>query len=177
MPLSLAFVPKHWEVKGVVWALRAAPPQWSSSMANMDTGERRGREVRQEQRKYQAIFYKHFWLITANYGLCLFIFICKWYVNEDKIIMFFLIFACLLFLKYQPVNFSQKFFLMSQGTCQIGCKTAATGMSQAECKLSICCTGLMVPLWLYTDNCNHKMLKGISTLLMQKVTPKNFLTS
>lgn len=59
--------------------------------------------------------------------------------------MFFLTFECLLFFKYQSVvNFSQKLFLMSQGTCQIGCKTATTGMSQAECKLSTCCTGLMV---------------------------------
>lgn len=44
---------------------------WSSGMAKKDTekhGEG-GREVRQEQGKYQAIFYKGFCLLTANYRL------------------------------------------------------------------------------------------------------------
>lgn len=84
------------------------------------------------------------YLLLTTGCMSLFIHICKWLV-EDKILVFFLTFEHLVFFKYQSVvYFSQKLFLMSQGTRQIGCKTATTGMSQAECKLRICCTGLVV---------------------------------
>lgn len=48
----------------------------SSSIANMDTEQQmwRGREARQEQGEYQAIFYKDFCLLIANYRLCEFVY-------------------------------------------------------------------------------------------------------
>lgn len=58
--------------------------------------------------------------------------------------MIFLIFKCLVFFKYQSaVYFSPEMFIMSQGTCQIACKTATPGTSQAEYKLRICHIGVM----------------------------------
>lgn len=119
---------------------------WSSSMANQDTEEHgEGGRSGKNRGNIRPFFTKaSAYLLLTTGCMSLFIHICKWLV-EDKIIVFFLTFEHLVFSKYQSVvYFSQKLFLMSQGTRQIGCKTARTGMSQAECKLRICCTGLVV---------------------------------
>lgn len=147
-------------------------PEWSSSTASMDTEENgEGGRAGKNRGNTRPFFTKTSAYLLLTIGcMCLFIHACKRYVNYNNIIMFFLTFECFLFFRYQSVvNFSQKLFLVSRGTCQIGCKTATTGMSQAESKLSVGCTVLMVLQWLYMEDCNHKMLKEISMLWIQKV--------